>query len=164
MWDLCHVYCKFMYTHAHTHTHTRIHSCPVACSLRSCCVVLWFEVIYIHGCVVCDCSFLCLFCLFENKQKKKKKEWTRIVMNHKEKRKQEGDKTVETLVLGGNWISNLSGERLGKPQILPPLSKCWRIQVFTTEMRVNVIILSCQRHYEWDGSCIAVGEQFKKTQ
>ena len=55
MWDLCHVSCMFM----HTHTHTFIS--PVACSLSSCCVVLWFEVIYIHSCVVCDCRYLCLF-------------------------------------------------------------------------------------------------------
>jgi len=42
-----------------THTHTLI--IPVACSLSSCCVILWFQVIYIHSCVVCDCRYLCLF-------------------------------------------------------------------------------------------------------
>ena len=53
--------------HVHAHTHTSIS--PVACSLSSCCVILWFEVIYIHSCVVCDCCYLCFFvclcvCLF----------------------------------------------------------------------------------------------------
>jgi len=47
----------------HAHTHTFIS--PVACSQGSCCVILWFEVIYIHSCVVCDCCFLCcFFCVF----------------------------------------------------------------------------------------------------
>ena len=54
--------------HVYAHTYTFIS--PVACSLRSCFVVLWFEVICIHSCVVCDCCYLCFFfvclivCLF----------------------------------------------------------------------------------------------------
>jgi len=51
--------------HAHTHTRARTHTfiSPVACSLSSWCVILWFEVIYIHSCVVLDCCYLCFFSL-----------------------------------------------------------------------------------------------------
>ena len=54
--------------HVHAHTHTFIS--PAACSLSSFCVVLWFDVIHIHSCVVCDCCYLWVFfvclcvCLF----------------------------------------------------------------------------------------------------
>ena len=51
--------------HVYAHAHTFIS--PVACSLSSWCVILWFEAIYIHSCVVCDCRYLCFFlfvCVF----------------------------------------------------------------------------------------------------
>ena len=47
--------CAMCIACAHTHTFIR----PVACLLCSCCVVLWFRAIRIHGCVVCACCWCC---------------------------------------------------------------------------------------------------------
>jgi len=47
------------------HVHAQPFISPVACLLCSCCVVLWFRAICIHGCVVCACCWCCCcLCFF----------------------------------------------------------------------------------------------------